>query len=389
MFDDLVCPRPAYERLEANGLIKRILKKDTREAVDDILLHSNPYDYEGEKTVLSFIKKGADNGIPTLSPFSGRVMQEHTEMFRNINAFYQEFDTEPFEGGFEHFESLLVKYPDFLGYLALQNDLPEKYSQFGFPTRKSLAEAVTSFCIGETELIRNWGNEIAWRNRNFKNVIFLNEHGDLYAGQIDVSGKDEFIQTLFGPVNVFDTMKQIPERKAVHAYQDWSQFLIATLKYAQQIGMADMPEITRWREHLEKFGGGVGTNTAEAMFGSGGLERTMIENEMQEAEITTCGVKIKESKKWPLTISSRESTFFPYLRRKLIYLKEIKDGKEKQKGFKIPEFEGTTLADSRFEKTLQYDETDLPLILGATYKFFARDRTLLPVIMNIFLKITS
>ena len=377
MFADIECPKPAYDRLIRSGVVERILEKPTREAIDHILLYSNPYDEGPGELALEF----AERGFPTINPF-GKIDLDLTRMYRDILDFFQNFNE---EGSciLNRFEELLLEHPSFLAHVVLTGIDRETFLKFGFPTRRSLEEAITSFCLGEDHLIRRWGRDYCWRQGNFKNRISLNEHGDLYASQTDVSGEDRIEETLLGPIEIFDTFKKIDRESkvgAINVYQDWSQFLTVTLKYAEAIGQARMPELVNWKEHLERFGGGVGTCTAEAEFGIGGSD--IIVQDLKETPILTEG---KKPESLPLSIySGRDSTFLPYIaNRNLTYLQEDKNGET------IPELEGTRLEDTRFSRRIEYVPEDLPHVLGATYKFFARDRSLLPKIMDMFSRVTQ
>lgn len=131
-----------------------------------------------------------------------------------------------------------------------------------------------------------------------------------------------------------------------------------------------MPEIVNWREVLESIGGGVGTATAECLSGSGSdfgfdllLELPIFSNE-----------EIKIS---PLFIfGDSESITLPYFQEgKLLYLRKRENG---EYDFHSPFVKG------KYSKVVEYIPEDLPEILKATYKYFARDRTYLHRIMDWF-----
>jgi len=361
---DIECPKPAYDRLIKAGLDKKVLIKI--KVLHDIFLYNNPFELEGSK-ILKIAKD-------TFSKMPERKISEKTEVSKQILTLKQILDEDKYGivSSFK-FGDLLVQYPAFLGYLILRNDLFD-FEKYGFPSRASLEESITSFCISNYEIIMDWGRDYLWRSRNFKNLISQNMHGDLYASQTDFSGRECEEQTLFGIEEKFDTIKKDSEKKTIYAYQDWSDFLMATLRYSEVIGKAKIPEIVDWKDVLGKVGA-VGTATAEAMFGETGIDLKL--HFLEESPILVKGNKIEG---YLLSVKGQNSNFFPYVEdKKLIYLENNENGKT------LPEFEGTRLENIKFSRTIEYCEQDLPHVLAAIYRLFARDRSLLPKIMNIFL----
>jgi hypothetical protein len=200
-------------------------------------------------------------------------------------------------------------------------------------------------------------------------------HGDLYVAQVDVSGQDTIQKTLFGDERRFDCIKPSPECRGIGAYQDWSQFLLATLKYAEKIGQAKHPDIVNWKEVLESIGGGVGTNTAECMFGNRNNDHTaemLFMPELWNDKDTPKTV--------PLTVFNhgvKDAHFIPYVQEdKLIYLIENSKGEFT--------FNNRFFEDKKFRKCLEYTPEDIPQVLRGTYKYFARDRSMLSLILERF-----
>ena len=360
MFSEIECPEPAYRRMQTSGLRERI--KDKKEDIHSFFLF-NGIDKEGNgEEVINFAKRNIG--------MSGEL----GIVYREIVNLADELDEN--EVRLDEFEEAMVQNPCFLGYFVLGKEIihPEK---FGFPSRRKLEEAIASFCIGEDHLFSDYGHQRIWRNRGLKNGIFLNEHGDLYASQKDVSGCERIVNTLFGAVEEFDCIKRAEETSAIYSYQDWSGFLISLLRYAEYVGKKNIPEIVNWRGVLD-VEGAVGTNTAECMFGGGddwGIKF------MLETPVLTPGIKPEI---FPWQLPCRDLTIFPYLcDKRLVFMTQTKG---KNEGEVIKEFEGTHHENSRFVRGIVYDERDLVEALRATYKYFARDRTLLPKIMDLFLK---
>lgn len=356
--DYIECPKPAYDRLVKSGIITTIL--DKKEKVSNCFYE--PFGYEGAQMIKKAHKEIHNS------------QGEQREIFKNLLDFRALLDEEDWFPAIS--ETFFLQCPSYLGYLVLERDLL-KFADFGFPTRRSLEESITSFCIGERHLFSSIRDCDIWRRDNYKFEISLNIHGDLYASQKDVSGKDIKQKGLFGKIEEFDAIKKDVQGTAIFAYQDWSQFLMASLLYAKEIKKEKIPEIVNWRKTLEKAGGGRGTNTAECEFGRGNLGFDFLFN----LEI------LKENKApsvMPLEIYSRNINFLPILKNgNLVYLQESKEGSIKIYP-DIPFFK-----EKQFRQCLEYTKADLPKVLIATYKYFARDRSLLPKIMDKFNKNNS
>lgn len=356
---NVVCPKPAYDRLAKAGLLP-IIKNKQKKVIDLLLMG----DFSGE--IGKVVQLAKDNFFNVNSRISDK-----SEMFRDIVEF--EMDIDEYAGAFsDQLQRATLRHPSLLSYLILGDRILD-FERLEFPSRRSLEESIASFCIGE-RLYLSMGREWVWRNGIFRHEISQNEHGDLYADQMDVSGKDHVEKSLFGDRRRFDTMKlKDKSLQGVFAYQDWSQFLVATLRYAQEIGKSREPVIVNWKFVLEKIGA-VGTNSAEAEFG---LSYSPVDNLFQ-INVLTKGKKLQTM---PLAIFARETSSIPYINNgNLSYLVEDKNG-----DVEIDE-QGRMLNEKRFRKVLEYTPKDLPEVLKATYRFFARDRRLLPQIMNRFIE---
>lgn len=362
--DNIECPRPAYERLVESGLYERIF--DKKELINSILLYRDlDVDREGER-ILEETKKELFDVNKLISPLN----KIYEDIFLLKNCIYKEERIiNPTE-----FNDVLIKHPSFLGYLVLGKDLLN-FKEYDFPSRKSLEESIASFCIGEESLISDWRRFYCWRNGDFKNQVILNEHGDLYVSQTDISGEICDSQTLFGALQTFETMKRNPEIKAISEYQDWSNFLASVLKYAEAIGKEKIPEIVNWEKTLKEVGA-VGTAT-ECMFGGSGMDLT-------EFLMKRPVLKENENKYeyFPLAIGEIDDISYPFVTNKgdLIYLKESGEGRIFSECKRI-----SSLKNLKLTKELTFNEEDLPHLLRSTYKFFARDKSRLPKIMNWFL----
>jgi len=85
-------------------------------------------------------------------------------------------------------------------------------------------------------------------------------------------------------------------------------------------------------------------------------------------------------KQFPLSIYSQfKNSYYPFFENgKLFYLMENESGNISMESL------SHVYEDKRFSKILEYNEEDLPHILIASYKYFARDRSKMYRIMDYF-----
>src|SRR3989344_7037883 len=355
------CPKSAYDRLANSGIMRKIRGK--RKIVESILLGA---DISGAEVYGIF-----DNASREYENLvKGRISEEE-ELYKNILELKAEAEKDIL--GINLKESLLIQHPSLLAFAVLGKKVLE-FQKFGFPSRRSLEESVASFCLGEKHEIHQYQDDYVWRNGIFKNIISNSNHGDLYFGQIDVSGRDEKIQTLFGIEESFDTFKDDASRRNANAHHDcWGYFLGSILKYAQVMEKTNIPEIKNWRNALKEVGSNL-TFTAEAEFGESDMFHDMLLTNLESQSMMNEG-KIIET--FPLHIPGQRN-HYPYISKdgKLLYLIETEDGE-----IIMPVNEDSRLAKIKLSKYIEYDENDLPNLLRGTYKMFARDRRLLPKIM--------
>lgn len=365
------CPKPAYDRIIRAGIDNII--RSRREQVSDIL---QGMDFSGQVTLAIFRK--SQKALKRLKNLS-----ERASMYKQILELEAIVEEEGIMSAEK--EDLLIKYPDFLGFAVLGKELLD-YQKFRFPSRKSLAEAITSFCIGEREETRFSSSEYyIWRNKSFKNWITNSWHGDLWFGQIDVSGRDEekIEHTLLGEKKTveFDAWKDADKcTRVVNAHDgNWPAFLMINLRYAEALGKQKMPEITDWKQCI------AGKRlhapaTTEGMFGD---TYGSINHLLQFADSALLGtIQEGETEKMPLGISTNSQRFLcAYVKdRKLYYLSMNKEGKEGEIEINWPPI----YRGKRFSSYMVFDESDLPQLLTGTYMMFGRDRSHLPKIMDFF-----
>jgi|GEM_PF-980284 len=353
------CPKPAYERIVKSGLDGKIL--GSHERITDIIL--GPY-LESE-TYHDLLKEAKDH----LANERGKITEK--------NAIYKDIlkaDSRARESFSIDKEELLIEFPGILAYAALGDEV-FSYRDYGFSDMRQLAESVASFCLGkETRIMRGIENDHYWRYKKYKNRLSNSNHGDCYFSQTDVSGEDYEASTLFGKEEVFDTWKDVMAYlKGVYAdYSYWQTFLTVALLYARAIGKHKMPEITSWRNILEDMGFS-GIHSAESMLGT-----RVSRLEIEEKCILIEGEKPRSN--IPILIYSNEKNYHPYVSdNKLFYIKEDPEGKMEL------QFESRFIEGKRFSPHIVYEEDELPEILKGTYRLFARDRRLLPQIMDAFL----
>ncbi|MBS3073578.1 hypothetical protein J4465_02175 [Candidatus Pacearchaeota archaeon] len=363
MFERIECPNPAYERIINSNIRNQIFNK--KREIETLFIYHNLYQepieeiLEDARKYLFDIKKKISQKTVIYQDIL------NLEVDLNENEFITSRDMVPH----------LMNHPSLLGFLVLGEGLFD-FKQCGFPSRRSLEESITSFCIGERNTFDICTRDYCWRNGDYKNVANQSIHGDMFISQIDVSGKTWNELTFFGEETHFDTFKKDSIDSGIAAYQDWSEFLISLLKYADHLGMKDIPEIINWKEIMEQ-GGAVHCNSAEGLFGSSSLEYRMVEGKIKEDIL----LKDKQEKPngFPIIIPYAQGHIYvPFLvKDKLLYLVENENG-----DIEIP---GGYFEGKKFSRQIIYDSKDLPEALKATYKLFSRDRRKIPVIMNAFL----
>jgi len=381
MSQSIECPKSAYERLMKGGLVGKVLRK--KQEISELMLYG--YDFHSASQSYLLFEKAKGELFKTNTRLS-----EKSEVWKNILFLYEKIDkNEDFKTDSEMFEESTIEYPSLFSCMILGEELFD-YEKYGFPTRKSLEESIASFCIGE-----RWNyfglsgrGDYTWRTEdgNFKNSLSNEFHGDCWIHQIDVSGKYKKEQTLFGEIESFDTIKDIygtEDRKGINAhYNYWENLLMIILKYAKSLGKEKIPEIINWRETLEKAGGGVGTMTTEAMFGGGGRSDINLELLFEDPIINADRKEKLET--WPLYIrGDSEVNYLPYVfKRNLHFIKSCKD----EEGSLDLSFAAPRFKEGKYKMHISYYESDLPHLLTGIYKLFARDRSLLPKIMNKFIE---
>lgn len=348
---DVECLNPAYERLEKSGIKDIILREERK--IKDILMYRDIIMDENSERILNEAKKFIFDWNNSIS--------DKWKCFEDIVSLDFLLDS---EGFVIDLKSFFVEHPSFISYYLLGEEI-FNYEKFGFPSRKSLEESIAGFCAGEI----NFNNRsCVWRNKDLKNEISSNEHGDFYACQKNVFGKELNKNTLFGNVSDFEIIGEDVDRKSINAYQNWSRFLWSLLKYSEIIGKQDIAEIVNWEDVIEETGF-IGTATAEAMFGSGyNINRDSFKERCiisENSEIET----------FPFIVGN---SYFPYFQEgKLVFLEENDKGDIKLNT-------RSRLDNLRFSKSVVFDDTDLPYALRATYKLYSRDRSELIQIMNYF-----
>ena len=351
MFGRVVCPDVAFDRLKESGIIEELTNHSNRNIISSLLVKS----FDGLPEPEEIVEENAlRNSI-----------SEKDERDNDLLKFWEDYLD---SNGCGDSDLLFHDNPVVLPYLTL-GDKVFDYVEKGFPNRRDLEKAVTSFCLGERRLF--WNNdEWVWRNDGVKNVITRDMHGDMYACQFDCSGKYKKINGLFGEIEEFDTMNVVSSI-GIGAYQDWSEFLVSLLRFSEKIGMREIPEIVNWEETLESIGGGRG-----GAYTVGGSSEWSV-GLLMKSQLICKGENLKF---FPISIcpGPQRDSYMPYYEDgSLTYI--IKSSEGENLGRKEPAFEGV-----KFDRRISYNAEDLPEALKATYKYFARDRSLIPMIMDRF-----
>ncbi len=349
------CPNPAYDRLIKSGLADKIISR--KEEIHNTLLYKTPFYEPRGSAIFDWANRVLEN--------EGKI-SERRESARDISELERKFteaDGKSHVDGNE-FAEMLLQNPSWFARFMIGKEVL-RFAKHGFPTRKSLEESVVSFCVGEQETYDKSSDSYVWRNGRWKNTINLNMHGDLYVEQKDVSGVKRIERRLFGKEIYFDTHKKV-EGESFGAHQDWSAFLVSVLRYSKLVGKSRIPEIVNWEGVLQKVGE-KGTNTAECMFGSGGLDNI--------PWLITAPLAIEGGEENAPAIQiwrSHETQYIPYFSDgRLIYLKPDNEGE-------------INLLGKRYSQGVEFNENDLTHLLKANYRFFARDKSQMRRIMKIF-----
>jgi hypothetical protein len=358
MFEDIICPDPAYTQLKASGVVDVILGK--KDIIDDELL-STYCNIEVVDDAREFIREN-----------NSKARSEKTIIREEIIDFSKKCEDRFNDISFSRdYTKILGENPGYLSFLLLGDDVL-KYGECGFTDRGSLEKAVTSFCLGERHEFNSINDEWVWRANGNKNSVYRNMHGDLYVSQIDSSGKDYWDQTLFGDTRVFDCMKKV-DNSGFGAYQEWSEFLTSLLQYSKKVDMDGIDEIVNWEGTLEEIGGR-GGNWTESFGGRRGCEfsaRILMDSQLMSSE--------EKMKKLPLVVNNLRTYTVPFFEDgKLMYLREDEEG---DVGIEGKIFEG-----KKFSKAVEYRSEDLPNAMRGCLKYFARSREMIPAIMGEFLK---
>ena len=362
------CPRPTYDKICESGLIDKILEK--QETVKDLLLYTYP-----DPTIINRIKFYFEKYFLN---FKERL-SDKTELYKSLFEACSELDKEDICPA--NSEELLFRFPEILAYAVLEENVLN-FSVYGFNTRRQLEEGVTSFCISAREEMDSFYNSTyTWRTGNFKNSLSNSNHGDLSVLQIDVSGKKTLENTLFGRQEVFDTWKKDDYREGISAHYDaWEDFLIILLRYAETLGRSKDPDILGWKSVIKEVGV-AGTCTAEAEFGGGDWSLREIKMELLLLTEGKEKLELNPLAIWQAGYSGESVNYYPYVSgKKLLFLTEGDKGEIKLP-FKYPFAKGKI-----FRKVLEFEESDLPYLLRGTYRLFARDRSILPKIMDAFIQ---
>jgi hypothetical protein len=353
MFDRLECPNPAYTRLVESGIARRIFEQ--RGEISDLFIQRGYLWSERGVHVINWAARKFEKQI--------KKIKQKREVAKDILALEGKFE------GFERYlsiheddaERLFIAHPSFLARVLFGNNVL-KFWKYDFPTRRTLEQAIVSFCFGEKDSLYE-RDCLTWRNGDRKNEVHLNMPGDLFVRQTDVSGGESREENLFGEEVRFDSYKFVEQSGRFGAHQDWSGFLASVLKYAEELGMSKIPEIKDWKAVMDA-GGIVGTNTAEAFGGFGGFDTS----EMVMMRPLLGGRGSEDIV--PLKIYDKsERSFIPYFQEgSLFYLSECENGE-----VDLSEY-GKIFEGRRYKVEVVFGSEDIVPALKANYRFYARDK---------------
>ena len=342
MYGNVSCSWLAYEKLRESGILKKIA--DKRSDVFSFML------YDGMLT--EEIGKDVWDWANSVYFDKNRGINEESMAARDVLNFAKEID----ETYFNIDTILFYNHPSFLGKFVLGDDLD--YKSKGFNSLSEMYRAIAAYCVESRFELEN-PEVYVWRNEKSKNKIDLNVHGDFFVFQNDISSGLE--KTLFG--YEFEVSKYKPFNRGISSYQDSSHFLYSVLKYAEHVGMKNIPEIRNWENTLDEVGSFC-TATAECLFGGGSLSFGFFERGLPRENV--------RPDKFPILINGMSNGHFsvPFI------------SKDDNLCYKRYEDEDVI---SPGGVRLEFTPEDIPDLLKGTYRLFTRDKTLLPKVMEGFL----
>ncbi len=357
---EVECSKDALKLLHTAGLEKTL--DTTRQTWHRAATSLYPHTEDGFTDAVEKAEGFFNSGGPLTAP------TEQTTLYRQILAFFDECDDEAMPSSER--QELWLKYPLVMPYIAL-GDRVLRYKELGFQSLGHLAESVTGFCLGDQPFCAREGT-YRWVHGSYKNSISNEWHGDLHVIQTDISIPDTQ-QYLFNAAEFTGLVRLDPGKIRTMFAPDtyWDMFLMSLLRYAEATGRKEMPEIKDWQDVLRETGY-VPTHKAEAELG------TDFALWHVQGELLIEGRKMQEH---PIFIADDSHNFhYPYLKDgKLLFMKPDEQG-----GIESIQPEWGMFKDMKFRANLIYEPEELPQLLRATYKLFARDRRRLPAIMDVF-----
>jgi hypothetical protein len=309
------CSNIDYNKLQAIGIEERT--KQVKEELSDIFLHKMIWD--GKVNLI------LENARQSLDEEQEDILSLEAEIEAELES----------PGYIAQMDPFVIKHPFLVAQLVLGDDL-DNFSQYGYSSRKDLANAVSAYCIGERKVIQKNREVYIWRQREYKNTVTLMDHGDMNVSQVNVEGSGVLMD---------------PPRSGYGLKQDWSSFLIPILRYAQAIGEKDIPEIKNWQELIKElrrntWGDDFSDFTEEE------LSLTMLYG--RELSGTSDG----NLKLWI------NSSILPHLNgRNLDILRTSETGDVEVPIFGHPQ---------KFQKIANYVPEDIPHLVKANYQLYAR-----------------
>jgi hypothetical protein len=318
MYEKYESPNSAYQKLQKIGILERARKVE--EDLTDIFLFRTIWDGKAEQ-IVEESRKAEPNEE------SQDILSLESELEAELNVLQM--------------DPHVIKHPFLVAKVVLGDDL-ENFSQYGFSSKKDLASAVTAYCIGEMEIIKNDTRVYIWRQGIHKNKINLIDHGDLSVSQTNVSNENESGILVNPPTSGYGIQ------------QDWSPLLITTLRYAQAIGKSDLPEIKKWQELIKEL-------RTHNSWGNGYSDYTGKESHLNFQ--FGCELAGTGDKNLKLQIGST----VPYYNKKESTLNILK---ESESGEVVVKYFG---GEKKFEIICCYIPDDLPHLLKANYQLYARN----------------
>ncbi len=348
------CSSAAYTLLDKTGIAERTARR--AEDLKKINLHRTIERGEAGRIVdhVRAVVKGLET--PRYSP----------DFYTDITALEEELRDDDLALNLSR--ENLPRHPYLLAGLVFGEEV-RNFQKFGFASEKIFAEAITAYCLGETRTIQGDHTSYSWRTGERKHSIELISHGDVSVGQYLVGGESPLLSELWAT--------------GFTVVQDSAPFLILALHYAHFLGLSQIPEITEWEPLVAEF-------SQHHPYGGGYSAWKKASASERESEAEGIAPPLVNSRfignvgtdHWPLRIERQGGALWPILRGREL---DIYSASERGSETIYPWGNGSKSGHAiKAEKIVTYTPQDVPHLLTGIYKTYARDRSEMCLLLELF-----